>query len=84
VHVTTVPGVSAFIRQFINPVCRAKVFALITHGDGEQLGFITSLIERGELKAVVDSVFPLMEVAAAQEYSKSGRAKGEIVLDLSL
>ncbi len=47
VHVTTVPGVSAFIRQFINPVCRAKVFALITHGDGEQLGFITSLIERG-------------------------------------
>lgn len=80
VHLTTVPTVGTFVRQFLNPVCGMKVFALLTTGNGDDLGFIKDLVEQRKLEPVVDKVFPFAEVAAAQAYSKSGRAKGKIVL----
>lgn len=82
VHVTTMPGVKTFVRQFLNPLLGVKVHGLITRGDGEALGFIKSLVDDGKLVPVIDKVYPFAEVAAAQEYSKAGRAKGKIVLEL--
>jgi NADPH:quinone reductase-like Zn-dependent oxidoreductase len=82
VHVTTMPGVGTFIRQFVNPVCRTKVFGIVTTGAGEPLDYLRSLVDGGKLVPTIDRVFPFSEVAAAQEYSKSGRAKGKIVLEL--
>jgi NADPH:quinone reductase-like Zn-dependent oxidoreductase len=82
VHVTTTPGVGTFVRQFLNPMLAVQVFGIVTTGAGEPLEFIKSLVEKGRLKPVIDKVYPLAEVAAAQEYSKSGRAKGKIVLEL--
>jgi len=83
VHITVTPGVGTFIRQFMNPIFGVKVFGLITNGDGEALEFIKELIEKGQLKPIVDKVYPFTDVAAAQEYSKSGRAKGKIILTIS-
>jgi NADPH:quinone reductase-like Zn-dependent oxidoreductase len=80
VHVTTMPTVGTFLRQFLNPILGAKVFALLTTGDGDELAFIKSLVEAGKMKIVIDKVFPVADVAKAQEYSKAGRAKGKIVL----
>lgn len=83
IHATTVPGVKTFLRQFANPMFKMKVFALLTKGNGEQLDHVRSLVESGQLKMVIDRVVPMAEVAAAQEYSKTGRAKGKIVLKLA-
>jgi NADPH:quinone reductase-like Zn-dependent oxidoreductase len=83
VHVTTMPGLGTFLRQFVNPLCRTQVFGLITTGNGEELAFIKSLVEAGQLQPVLDRVLPFADVAAAQEYSKTGRAKGKIVLVLA-
>jgi len=82
VHLTTVPGLGTFIRGFFNPLFGVKVFGLITRGSGQELEFIKSLVEAGKLQPVIDRVYPFAEVAAAHEYSKSGRAKGKIVLEL--
>ena len=82
IHLTVMPGVGTFLRQFLNPFNGVKVFGLITKGSGEQLAFIKDLIDRGKLQPVIDKVFPFAEVAAAQEYSKAGRAKGKIVLEV--
>ncbi len=82
VHVTTTPGVSTFLRQAVNPLFGTKVFGLITKGNGQDLDRIRSLVEAGQLKPVVDKVFPFAEVAAAQEYSKTRRAQGKIVLEI--
>ena len=82
IHLTVTPGVGTFLRQFLNPFNSVKVFGLITKGSGEQLAFIKDLIDRGKLQPVIDKVFALAEVAAAQEYSKAGRAKGKIVLEV--
>jgi NADPH:quinone reductase-like Zn-dependent oxidoreductase len=83
VHVTTTPRPSTFLRQFANPLVRIQVYGLITTGVGEDLEFIRSLVEGGALKPVIDQVVPITEIARAQEYSKSGRAKGKIVLTLA-
>ncbi len=76
------PGVRTFVRQFLNPIFGTKVFALLTNGDGEGLAFIKSRVDEGKLRPVIDKVFPMSEVAVAQEYSKTGRAKGKIILEV--
>jgi NADPH:quinone reductase-like Zn-dependent oxidoreductase len=82
VHVTTMPGLSTFLRQGLNPLFRVKVFGIITKGNGDDLERVKSLVERGALKPVIDKVYPLAKVAEAQEYSKTGRAKGKLVLTI--
>jgi NADPH:quinone reductase-like Zn-dependent oxidoreductase len=82
VHVTTTPGLSTLLRQWLNPLFRMKVYGLLTRGNGADLELIRSLVERGALRPVIDKVFPLDKVAEAQEYSKARRAKGKLVLTI--
>lgn len=49
----------------------------------EQLRTLALLLETGDLKIRVDSVFPLEEVDAAHERSESGHAKGKVILDVA-
>jgi NADPH:quinone reductase-like Zn-dependent oxidoreductase len=83
VHITTQPRVKTFLRMFANPLFSTKVYGLITTGDGRELAYLASLIASGQLRPVIDKVFPLDQVAAAQEYSKTGRARGKIVLEVA-
>lgn len=55
---------------------------LFMRADGEQLGQITSLIESGAIKPVVDRVFPFQATAEALSYVESGRAKGKVVVKI--
>ena len=48
--------------------------------DGQQLNEITTLIESGAIKPVVEQVFAFEETAAALAYVESGRAKGKLVV----
>lgn len=47
---------------------------------GEQLAQIGKLVEQGAIRPLVDRVFVLEDVQEALDYSKSGRAKGKIVI----
>jgi NADPH:quinone reductase-like Zn-dependent oxidoreductase len=49
----------------------------------EQLRTLALLLETGDLKIRVDSVFPLEEVDAAHERSESGHPKGKVILDVT-
>ncbi|HUJ58283.1 MAG TPA: NAD(P)-dependent alcohol dehydrogenase [Kofleriaceae bacterium] len=82
-HVTTTPVVSTFLRSFANPLFGIKVHGIITKGNGSDLELIKTMVDDGKLVPVIDKVFPFGEVAAAQEYSKTGRARGKIVLELA-
>lgn len=53
---------------------------LFMRADGVQLQNITSLIESGAIKPVVDRVFPLAETAEALSYVATGRTKGKVVV----
>ncbi|MGJ7615434.1 MULTISPECIES: NADP-dependent oxidoreductase [unclassified Variovorax] len=48
--------------------------------DGAQLREITSLVESGAIRPVVDKVFPFQDIHKALAYVDSGRAKGKVVV----
>ncbi|KAF2175578.1 NAD(P)-binding protein [Zopfia rhizophila CBS 207.26] len=54
----------------------------IVEPNGGQLGEITRLIERGECKGMVDSVFSLEQWSEAFERLQGGHVKGKVVLRL--
>ncbi|MFO0744782.1 MAG: NADP-dependent oxidoreductase [Myxococcota bacterium] len=50
--------------------------------DGGQLDTMAELCESGALKPVIDSVYPLAQIAEAHRHSDSGRARGKIVIQV--
>ena len=61
----------------------ARYEYLFMRADGEQLGEITRLVERGVIKPLVDREFPLEQVRDALAYSESGRATGKVVIKVA-
>lgn len=55
---------------------------LFMRADGEQLGRITTLIEDGKIRPVVDRTFPFEKLNDAFAYIDTGRAKGKVVVTL--
>ncbi len=50
------------------------------NASGRQLGEITSLIEAGHIRPVVDRVFAFEETRQALDYLETGRAQGKVVI----
>jgi NADPH:quinone reductase-like Zn-dependent oxidoreductase len=50
--------------------------------NGEQLGKITSLIESGVIRPIVDRVYPFQATNEAMDYLATGRAKGKVVINV--
>jgi len=50
--------------------------------EGAQLQAITTLVEAGAIRPVVDQVFAFEDILQALAYSDSGRAKGKIVVQM--
>jgi NADPH:quinone reductase-like Zn-dependent oxidoreductase len=48
--------------------------------NGQQLAEITSLIEAGYIRPVVDRVFPFEETKQALDYVETGRTRGKVVI----
>jgi NADPH:quinone reductase-like Zn-dependent oxidoreductase len=53
---------------------------LFMTANGGQLGKITSLIEAGDIRPVIDRVFPFEKTNEALNYVETGRAKGKVVV----
>ena len=59
-----------------------RAIYFIVEPDHEQLTELTALVEAGELRAEVDSVFPLTEARAAFERVASRGKRGKVVLEV--
>jgi NADPH:quinone reductase-like Zn-dependent oxidoreductase len=57
-----------------------KYSFLFMRAQGDRLGKITSLIESGAIRPVVDRVFPFEQTNEALAYVETGRAKGKVVI----
>lgn len=55
---------------------------LFMRAQGQQLSEITSLIEAGVIRPVVDKVFPFENTGDALAYVETGRAKGKVVIEV--
>ena len=56
---------------------------LFMRADGAQLAQISSLIDAGVIRPVVDKVFPFAQTAEALAYVETGRAKGKVVVKVA-
>lgn len=54
----------------------------LMRANGEQLRKITSLIESGVVRPVVDRIFPFQATNAAMDYLATGRVKGKVVIKM--
>lgn len=59
---------------------RVSYSFLFMTASGGQLGQITSLIEAGALKPILDRVFPFEKANEALAYVETGRARGKVVI----
>lgn len=50
---------------------------------GQQLQLLTEMIEQGQIKPIVDRIFPLAAIQEAFAYSKAGHARGKIILKIA-
>lgn len=55
---------------------------LFMKASGKQLAEITSLIEQGTIKPVVDKIFAFEKTNEALEYVEAGRSKGKVVIKI--
>ena len=56
---------------------------LFMRANGGQLAKITSLIDEGVIRPVVDKVFPFTLTKDAMAYVESGRSRGKVVVSLA-
>jgi len=80
IHITTMPTGATFLRSFANPILRGRVVPMIARSTPDRIEYIRALLDSGRMKPVVDKGLPAESMAWAPDYSKSGRAKGKIVL----
>ena len=59
-----------------------KYSFLFMRASGQQLGQISSLLEAGAIRPVVDRVYPFESTNEALAYVEKGRAKGKVVVKL--
>ncbi len=60
---------------------RGRKLTLVTRKpSGAKLAKLAALAEAGALKPVIDTVYPLDEVAAAHARVETGHARGKVVL----
>ncbi|MBP5959233.1 NADP-dependent oxidoreductase [Pseudomonas anatoliensis] len=55
---------------------------LFMRADGTQLQKITTLIEAGVIKPVIDRSFPIESIAQALQYVEQGRSKGKVTVTI--
>ena len=60
-----------------------RVRHVMRPADGEKLAAIGELVEQGAIKAVVEDVLPLSDIAEANRRVESGRTRGKIVVQVA-
>ena len=84
------------MRWFVKPIIRVLSFGarrkakrlnvkfsfLFMQANGHQLSEITSLIDQGVIRPVVERVFPFESTQDALDFIEKGRAKGKVVVNV--
>lgn len=68
------------LKQYLGLRHLRKTSTLLAMPIGKHLRQIGELVDKGQLKTVIDKTYPLTELEDAFEYSQTGRAKGKLVL----
>lgn len=73
----------SFRIRKISHAAGVKYSFVFMRANGTQLKEITSLVESGAIKPVIDKVYPFTSIADALTYVEQGRVKGKVVINLA-
>lgn len=59
-----------------------RVEPFLSGANAEDLGMLRDLMERGELRSVIDRTYPFADAAQAIAYLETGRARGKVIVEL--
>lgn len=76
------PSPSVISRSWFNPFTSRRVRPVMLKSNAADLQWLDGLFERGALRVIIDSRFPLSKLGDAWARSESGRATGKIVIDI--
>ncbi len=83
IYVATLPSLQSTLGLLMNIFYTSKCYVVMNKNNAQDLRYIAQLVESHKLQTVIDSVYPLAEVAKAHQRSESEHAHGKIVLDLA-
>ena len=81
-YASCMPGVKTFLRSFVNPFSRRKVFPVMLKSNAADLAFLDGLFAAKKLKPAIDARASLDELPAAWKRSMTGRATGKIIIEV--
>ncbi|MPR36974.1 NAD(P)-dependent alcohol dehydrogenase [Salmonirosea aquatica] len=80
-YLTVGMGVSFMLQSAMNVFTRKhQLISGVAKLTKEELQFLTSLLEVGTIKPVIDRVYPLSEIRKAHQHAETGHKKGNIVI----
>jgi chloroplastic oxoene reductase len=79
---SVLPSPMIFARALVNPFTSVRVRPVMLKANAKDLRELDAAYERGALRVIIDSRYPLSKLADAWTRSKSGRAVGKIVVDI--
>lgn len=80
-YITTVPSPAAVVKHLLGSVLPGKSGKLVVvKSKTADLQFLRSLYEQQLLKPVIDSKWPLTDIAKAQEKIETKRARGKVIV----
>ena len=84
IYVSTVFGLRPILQKFWTSMMGGKkMIPYLGKIDKEDIIFVKDLIETGNVKSVIDRVYPLKEVAEAHRYLEKGHATGKVIITMN-
>lgn len=83
IYITTIPKADILKEQFSNWFRKKKAKLVVVRSNERDLKWFSEKIEESKIKPVVDQVFSLSEIQAAQQRIESKRTKGKVIVKLN-